>query len=103
MTDKPDQPSAAEAEATGAETVTVTFDGADYEIPASVDDVDIEVVRAFERNHTMAIVENVLGPRQWRELERSYRKAHGGKFPARALVPLAEQIAQAWGFDSTGG
>lgn len=97
------RPDPAEAEATGTATATVTFEGEEYQVPASIEDVDIEVIRAFERNAGMAIVEGILGPKQWARLERAYRKAHDGAFPQRALEPLVVQIADVFGFDKPGG
>jgi hypothetical protein len=92
----------AEAEATGEETVEVTFEGHTYTIPASVDDVDIEVIRAFERNAGMAIVDGLLGQDQMALLERRHRSRHAGKFTSSAMKPLIDDIARALGFTDPG-
>lgn len=96
------QPDAAEAEATGAATATVTFDGETYEIPALVDDLDIDAMEAAERGQALSFVEAVLGPPAWRKLKARYRAGHGGRFPASAIAPLGDQIAEVYGFKSLG-
>lgn len=97
-TPEPDAPEPAEVEATGEETVDITFEGHAYTIPAGVDDLDIDVLRAFERGASMGIVDALLGG-QMKTLERRYRKDHEGRFPQRALKPFVDEIARVYGFD----
>lgn len=96
------RPDAVEAEATGAATVGISFDGHTYTIPASIDDADINVIRAFEQGHATVFVAELMGADQFALLERRHRKAHDGRFTKADLDRLAEQIAEAYGFEGTG-
>lgn len=97
-----DTPDPVEIEAGPDTTITITFDGESYEIPASVGDVDVDAIAAVERGQTMVFVEALLGDRQWGLLKARYRAGHGGKFPLSATNPLGEQMAEVYGFKSLG-
>lgn len=53
-----------ELEATG-KTATVTFKGIEYTIPASRNEVDIEVMELLEANQTTAALRVLLGAEQY--------------------------------------
>lgn len=56
---------AAEAEATGAESVKVDFDGVTYLVPATFEDWPVEAETELERGHDALATEALLGPTQW--------------------------------------
>lgn len=57
-------PTPAEAEMT-AETVTVDHGGRTYELPASLDDVDGDVLDAIDNEKLSHALQGLLGPDQW--------------------------------------
>lgn len=56
---------AAEAEATGADRIKVTFDGLTYLVPATFEDWPVEAETELERGHDALATEALLGPTQW--------------------------------------
>lgn len=95
-------PTPAENEASESDMVTIQFDEHDYKIPADTVSMDINVIREFEAGHSIAAVEGVFGPAQFRMLEQRVRKANDGRFPMRVFDQLAQKIAKHFGFESTG-
>lgn len=95
---------AAEVEAAGYKTITVSYAGEDWTIPASLDDADVDVIEAFEEEKVVGILRGLLGPAQWKMLKRAARRdRHPQPFRAEELTPLVEQIAKIYGFDTAGG
>lgn len=94
--------SAAQVEADGDTEVELEWEGHTYKIPASFEDLDIDVIRAFEKRHAIAVVEGVFGSEQFALLERRTRAKNGGKFPSRLLAPLSDAIAKLQGLDNSG-
>lgn len=60
-----DQPTPAELEATGAETVSVEFEGQTYVMPAVPDELDGDTFDAIEAYNLSAALKGLLGPDQW--------------------------------------
>lgn len=59
------EPTPAEVEATGIETVTVTHKGIDYVLPAARRDAPLELAEAIEADEMTAAVRALLGDEQW--------------------------------------
>ena len=95
MTDQPPITDPAAAEATGAETVTFDFDGIAITIPASMNQVDINVVDHFLDGERLTGVRALLGPDQWATL----KSAH---LTYAQLLELGDRIGEHWGFQSVG-
>lgn len=57
-------PTPAEAEMT-AETVTVDYGGRTFTLPASLDDVDGDVLDAIDDQKLSHALQGLLGPEQW--------------------------------------
>lgn len=92
---------AAHSEAT-QDVVTTEWLGETIEIPASTDDWDIDVLRAFSSGDVIRMLEMLVGRRRFSEVEKVHRAAHGGKFLAKDLQPLTDKIAELYGFDRLG-
>ncbi len=61
-----EETSAAQVEATGADTIEVAYDGRDWTLPASADALRYSEIRAFESGNLGEVLEAVLPPRQHR-------------------------------------
>ncbi|MBF6326766.1 MULTISPECIES: hypothetical protein [Nocardia] len=86
---------AAQREAQGVETATITYKGAEFDIPASVDDWPTLAVQAMSKNHHIDAIEHALGPVQWNRFV--------SQFPLkRNFDEFAELIAQELGFTKAG-
>lgn len=79
----------------GASDKRLALGGREYRIPATSDAWPLEAAEAFEEGKVLAALRALLGAEQWSAL-----KASGATLSD--LNALAEQIAEAYGFDSTG-
>lgn len=85
----------AQREAEGDETVTVTYGGRDFTMPADQDDWPILAVQAFANQRQIDAIEHLLGPQQWATFVTF--------FPTRKhFTAFSEQVAEAFGFKSPG-
>lgn len=88
--DDPDEveTTAAKAEAEGAESLTVEYDGEDWEIPLNRGDWDIEAQVAIEEGKFFVLLKMLLGPAQWRRFTVGKRRtfADGDAFVAKILA-----------------
>lgn len=84
------------------ETVEIEWLGHPVRLPASTDDWDIDVSRAFARGDIVQVVEALVGRKEFREIERRHRAEHDGRMTNRDLAPLGDRIAEIYGFGSLG-
>jgi len=84
----------AQAEASELKQLAIPFRGDTYIVPI-VDEWSIETLEAFEAGKGVALLKRVLGPKQWNR----FRKEYGKK---KDVDALAEAIAEAGGFESSG-
>lgn len=92
----------AEVEATGDETVQVVWLGESVDLPATADDWDINVTRAFKDQDIIGVLEQLVGQDRFAKIEKAHRAAHGGKMLNRDLIPLGDEIAKIYGFERSG-
>jgi hypothetical protein len=92
----------AEREATGADDVTLDWCGQKVTIPASPEDWDINATRAFEEGKWLSAITALVGDGQFATIEKAHRKAHGGRMTNGDMKPLADQIAELYGFEDAG-
>lgn len=69
--------------------------GETYKLPASVDDMSIETLNAFEEGRATSAVKGAVGDVAWKRMNASGVKV-------RDLEDVMSQIAKAYGFDSVG-
>ena len=87
---------ARKAEARGDNTATIDWRGASFEVPVGdYDDLPVDFIEAVEDGRTVGIVRGALGARQWRRVQQMGLKM-------RELSELADLIASAMGFGSSG-
>ena len=84
------------------DTVTVDWLGNQIELPASTDDWDIDVMRAFQAQDLLAVLEHLVGKARFSEIEKAHRAAHDGKMLNKDLKPLGDKIAEIYGFGGLG-
>ena len=88
--------SAAQIEAEGGATVTVTWRDMEFEIPADAGQWKATTTLAFEDGHSVTGVRGVLGVKQWDELVKKHD-------PSNADVnELFTLVGQAMGFEGSG-
>lgn len=92
---EPQDHKAPRREAEGAETVSLEFKGATYDIPADQEDWPLRAVQAFSKGMAIDGVEHLLGPRQW----ALFMKGNPTK---RNFDEFSEQIAEEYGFGTAG-
>jgi hypothetical protein len=97
-----DAPEGAELEAADLETVDIEWLGHTVTLPASAEDWDINVLRAFRAGDVIGVIEQLLAPGEFARIEKAHRAAHGGRFLAREMKPLGDRIAELYGFSSLG-
>jgi len=83
--------SAAQIEAEGAETTTVTWRGHTFTIATDPDDYPIAVVMAFENGRNLTGLEILFGPKQWAEFTKIAKTK-------RDATSLLETMGEALGF-----
>lgn len=82
------------AEATDG-LATVPFRGHEFTVSTEYDDWSVDFLESLEEGKSVGIVRGALGPNQWRTVRSLDLKV-------RDLTELADLIAQAMGFGSTG-
>jgi hypothetical protein len=92
---------AVQAEATGADTITVEWDGVPVTLPAKPDDWDLETLEAFEQGKAATAVRGVLGS-SYDSVLGAFQKRHGRKPKVRDLESFMQAFASAYGFESPG-
>ena len=92
---------AVQAEATGAETITVDWAGVTVTLPARPDDWDLETLEAFEQGKAATAVRGVLGKSYDRTLAE-FQKVNGRKPKVSDLESFMQAFASAYGFGSPG-
>lgn len=76
----------------------VVHQGERYRLPADPQEWDVDTLEAFETGKVVTAIKGILGPKAWGQL----RANHEGTLRVRDLEPLMDQIAKAYGFDSSG-
>jgi hypothetical protein len=92
----------AEREATQDETIEVEWLGQTVHLPATPEDWDINVTRAFAKGDLITAIEELVGAAAFRRIEKAHRAKHGGKFRNADLKPLGDKIAETYGFENQG-
>ena len=82
-------------EAKGGKTANVEFRGHTFEVSVEYDDWPVAFTEALEDGKSVGICKGALGPRQWRTVQAMNLRN-------RDLAELADKIAAAMGFGSTG-
>lgn len=86
---------AVQAEATGAETITVEYGGHTYTVSATVDGWDFETLELFEAGKSIAASKAILGEEQFATFKAT-------KPTVRDFNALMETIAGRYGFENAG-
>ena len=92
----------AQAEAEGLATVDIDWDGVTVTIPASAEDIDLDVIEAFEAGKAVTAVRALVGAKQYDAARKAYEKQNGRRPRVGDLNSLMEQVAQTFGFDNLG-
>ena len=92
----------AQREAENTATVEVDWDGVPVTLPGSPDDMDLDVLEAFEGGKAVAALRGLVGDRGYDELRNAYAKKNGHKPKVGDLGRLMENIAAAYGFETQG-
>lgn len=93
---------AAQIEAEAEETLTVTWEGKEFVVPASGDDWDLQTSMAIEKGQVIVWLSLVLGPARFGRLNSEWRKEHGRNMKNKDAAPLVEAILSAMGFEGLG-
>lgn len=92
-------PAQAEAEGAG---VTVEWEGESFELPATVDDWDLDALEAFEVGQVVTGIRHLIGNDRYDEVRRNLTKRLGRKLKVGDLKPLGDEIARIYGFGQAG-
>lgn len=99
MTDK--TPAQVEAEGTD-DTITLTWDGLEIDIPASAEDLDLDALEALENGKAITFMRHLVGSTRYDQVRRQWQKDHGRKPKPRDMTPFMEEVAKTYGFDTAG-
>lgn len=91
----------AEAEARGIDRATITWQGFEFSVPASVEDWDPDVLEAFEKNQAITAVKALLGDSTYAKL-RKHAQKNGLAFNVRTIGEVMGLVAEAMGFGDAG-
>lgn len=97
-----DDKTPAQREADQDDTIEVEWLGQTVHLPATADDWDINVSRAFAKGDLITAIEQLVGTASFRRIEKAHRAEHGGKFRNADLRPLGDKIAETYGFENQG-
>lgn len=92
----------AEAEGTGATSISLPYKGVTVVLPARVEEWDLDALAAFERGQAASAFQGLMGPK-YAAFAAEFQKANGRKPNVGDLEGLMEIVAEAYGFTSTGG
>lgn len=96
-------PPAAQREAEGSTApVTINWEGIDVELPAAVDDWDIDALDAMETGKLVAALRGLLGSKRYGQLRAEFEAKTGRKMKVGDLDPLFREIARVYGFTALG-
>lgn len=95
-------PSAAQAEAEGATTATITWEGVTVTFPSSVEQLDPDVLEAFENEKAITAVRGLLGSDEYERVRAEFLAKHSRKLAVGDLAGLMELVAEALGFGTPG-
>lgn len=93
---------AAQREAEGDETATITFEGKEYTFPADANKLPVRALRAIEDGSGFKFVEQIITPTEFENLLRQFRREHGREATGVDFEPLMEEVAVALGFKTAG-
>lgn len=82
-------------EAEGDDTISIEYRNHTYIVSADQDDWTIDALEAFERNHVIAGVRELLGPEQWAK----FKSRHNNR---RAFRGFLDEVSEVFGFGTTG-
>lgn len=101
-----DEPTKNEPKGETVESIVVTFDGADWRVPPSFDQLDIDAIEAFSEivasaeaddqsigsfRHVTAFLRSLLGGQQWRRLKTGRNAADLNAFIAEVMKAYGER------------
>lgn len=92
----------AQIEAEGDEYVEIEWLGHKFHVPATAEDWDVNVTRAFAAGDLIGAIEALVGKATFARIEAAQRKANGGRFRNRDLTPLGDRLAALYGMESLG-
>lgn len=93
--------SPAQIEAEGDPTTTFEWEGISLTIPSTLDELDVEVLDAFEAGKVMAIVKALLGD-SYQKLRDEFAAKHGRGMKVKDLNSLFELIGKTYGLTQLG-
>lgn len=88
-------PTPAEVEASGADTIDIDYGGNTYTVPASPDLWDIEVLELAEAGQNTKVIRAVLGDKQYEAFKAANPKV-------KALKEFDALLQERYGFGSSG-
>lgn len=96
------EPSAVQAEATGDETVEVTWEGLALRVPSSIEAWDPDALEELEHGHFIRGLKGVLGDAGYLAAAAEFKRLHGRKWTVGDLIALNKRIMVPYGFNDSG-
>src|SRR5690606_41567727 len=87
----------AQIEAEGDEHVEIEWLGHKFSVPATAEDWDVNVTRAFAAGDLIGAIEALVGNATFARIEASQRKANGGRFRDRRVTPRGDRLVGLYG------
>lgn len=97
----PEKP-AAQVEAEGDQTITIAWEGTEMVLPATVDDMDPDVLESFQRGADIVGLRLLIGSEAYDKLAGAFKAKHGRKWKVRDIKALGQLVAAHYGFTDPG-
>lgn len=95
-------PTPAQVEAEGAETVTIDWDGIDVVIPTTAEKLPAKAIEALEDEKAMRFMRHLVGSKRYDDVVKQWEKRQGRVLLVEDMTPFMEKAAKALGFDTAG-
>src|SRR5690606_41555889 len=92
----------AQIEAEGDEHVEIEWLGHTFSVPATAEDWDVNVTRAFAAGDLIGAIEALVGKARFARIEAAQSKANGGRVRNRDLTPHGARGAELPGVERPG-
>ena len=93
---------AAVDEALNKPPTTLDWQGVTVPVVAEVEDLDPDVLEAFENGKSITAVRSLFGSDEYDRARKEFEKLHGRRPTMRDITALSDAIAAHFGFESAG-
>lgn len=83
----------------GDELVPIDWHGVTLHVPATADDMDIDVIESFETGKAVGSMRQIFGARQFADARKQFERLNGRRPKVRDFNQLVEAVFDVWGLE----